>query len=84
MANTQLNISLSTDLKQQLQKAVEITQKNEQQLIVEALEKHLAELTKPQNCYDLALKLGVIGVAENFPSDLSTNPDYFTRFGNFL
>ncbi|MEB3311427.1 MAG: hypothetical protein VKJ02_14465 [Snowella sp.] len=36
---------------------------------------------QPQNCYDLALELGVIGVAENLPPDLSTNPAYFEGFG---
>jgi hypothetical protein len=32
-------------------------------------------------CYDLAQTLGVIGVADDAPADLSTNPDYLNGFG---
>ena len=52
------------------------TNKTEQELIIEAIIKHLQELNQSQNCYDLALQLGVIGRAENLPADLSTNPNY--------
>ncbi len=33
------------------------------------------------SCYDLALELRVIGVAENLPTDLGTNPAHFRAFG---
>lgn len=32
-------------------------------------------------CYDMALDLGVIGNANDLPTDLSTNPDHFSGFG---
>jgi hypothetical protein len=32
-------------------------------------------------CLDVARGLGVIGIAEDLPEDLSTNPKYFDGFG---
>jgi predicted DNA-binding antitoxin AbrB/MazE fold protein len=34
------------------------------------------------SCYDLAQSIGVIGVADDAPSDLSTNPAHFEGFGS--
>jgi virulence-associated protein VagC len=34
-----------------------------------------------KSCYNLAMELGIIGIAKDLPSDLSTNPDYFEGFG---
>jgi len=77
-----MDIVLSSNLQQKLTKLAQQTKKSEQEVIIEALEKHL-EIEEPlkRNCYDRALELGVIGVAENLPSDLSTNPDYFIGLG---
>ncbi|WP_107669080.1 hypothetical protein [Cyanothece sp. BG0011] len=80
-SKTIFNLSLNPEIKQQLQTVAKLTHKTEQELILEALEKHLKELSKPQNCYDLAIQLGVIGVAEELPPDLSTNSDYLQGFG---
>lgn len=33
------------------------------------------------SCYDLARDLGVIGVVDDSPTDLSTNPAYLDGFG---
>jgi hypothetical protein len=35
----------------------------------------------PRTCLDVARKLGVIGIADDLPPDLSTNPRYFDGFG---
>jgi hypothetical protein len=78
---TTFKLALNSQLEAQLKSIAQLTNKSEQQLIVEALEKHLQELSQPQNCYDLALQLGVIGIAEDLPPDLSTNHDYFEGFG---
>jgi len=77
-----MNIVLSPNLQQKLTKLAQQTEKSEEEVVIEALEKHLEiEETPEQSCYDLALELGVIGIAEDFPSDLSTNPDHFIGFG---
>lgn len=77
-----MDIVLSSNLQQKLTKLAQQTKKSEQEVIIEVLEKYLEiEETLEQNCYDRALELGVIGVAEDLPSDLSTNPDYFIGLG---
>jgi len=43
------------------------------------LENYLQSIDKPKNCYELALELGVVGVGDNLPPDLSI--DYLTGFG---
>ena len=49
--------------------------------VIEELEKDVKQFSAPQNCYDLARSLGIIGIVKDLPSDLSTNPDYFEEFG---
>lgn len=76
-----INITLSPSLDQRLKEVAKMSQKSEQELILEALESHLQQFPFSKSCYDLALELGVLGVAEDFPPDLSTNSDYFEGFG---
>ena len=76
-----MNIVLNPALEQQLKEVARLTQKTEQELVTEALERHLPELRLPKNCYDLALELGVMVVGEDLPPDLSTNPDYLEGLG---
>jgi len=76
-----MKITLEPQLEAQLKAMAKQTHKTEQELITEAITKHLQELNQPQTCYDLALELGVIGRAENLPPDLSTNPNYLEGFG---
>lgn len=78
---TNISIPLSPILEQRLKEVAQMSQKSEQELILEAVENHLKQFPKQKTCYDLAKELGVIGVADNLPSDLSTNPDYFEGFG---
>ncbi|MGI0480570.1 hypothetical protein ACN4EE_07245 [Geminocystis sp. CENA526] len=84
MNNTEqitLNVSVNLLLEKQLKDAVKLTNKTEEDLIREALEIYLSQINKTPTCYDLALESGIIGVAKDLPSDLSTNPDYFQGFG---
>jgi hypothetical protein len=76
-----LNLILNSDIEHQLKEAARQAQKNEQEIIIEALEEHLKKLKKSPSCYTLALELGVIGIAKDLPADLSTNPDYLQGFG---
>ncbi|EAZ88075.1 hypothetical protein [Crocosphaera chwakensis] len=76
-----ISIPLSPSLEQRLKEVAHMNQKTEQELILEALENHLKQFPIPKNCYDLAIELGVIGIAADLPSDLSTNPSHFEGFG---
>lgn len=74
---TNITIALSTSLEQKLKQVAELSQKSEQDLIIEAIENHLKQFYPRQSCSDLAMELGVIGVSEDLPPDLSTNPEHF-------
>lgn len=41
-----------------------------------------AEPRHDVSCYVLAQPLGIMGMLDDLPSDLSTNPDHFKGFGN--
>ncbi|MGB0564148.1 MAG: hypothetical protein ACPGVO_20455 [Spirulinaceae cyanobacterium] len=76
-----ITIPISPNLEQQLREVAGVQQKSVQELIIEAVELHLQQLTPSKSCYDVALDLGVIGVVNDLPNDLSTNPQYFEGFG---
>ncbi len=76
-----LKVPVSLVLDQQLKDAVKLTNKTEEDLIREALEIYLSQINQAKTCYDLALESGIIGIADDLPSDLSTNKDYFQGFG---
>lgn len=75
-----ITIPVNQRLEKRLKEVAQISQKSEQELILEALENHLKQFPSSQNCYDLANDLGILGVTEDLPSDLSTNPNYFQGF----
>lgn len=81
LESVDITVSLSTVLEQQLREAADVQQKSTQVLIIEAVEQHLKTLVPPKSCHDIALELGVIGVATDLPKDLSTNPEHFEGFG---
>ncbi len=39
-------------------------------------------VNQSESCYDIALRTGIIGLVEDAPRDLSTNPKYFEGFGS--
>ncbi|TWT96691.1 hypothetical protein Pla108_24650 [Botrimarina colliarenosi] len=43
--------------------------------------KAFAEHLKDESAYDAAMRLGLIGIVKDAPSDLSTNPKYLEGFG---
>lgn len=47
----------------------------------EALRERLERRTSPETCYDIAKRLGIIGVYEDTPADLSTNREHMEGFG---
>ena len=55
--------------------------KTESEIMRAALRKYFQESVTQENSYELAQKLGIIGVAQDLPSDLSSNKDYFEGFG---
>ncbi|BAZ36851.1 hypothetical protein NIES4101_27710 (plasmid) [Calothrix sp. NIES-4101] len=68
-----------------LLKSISIRQnKSESEIVIIALREYfnfLSAASSSNSCYDLALELGVVGIAKDLPSDLSTNKEYFKGFG---
>ncbi|MGK7877319.1 MAG: ribbon-helix-helix protein, CopG family [Xenococcaceae cyanobacterium] len=55
--------------------------KTESEIVRAALRKYCQEALASQSSYSLAQELGIIGITEELPSDLSTNKAYFEGFG---
>jgi len=51
------------------------------EVVREALEEHVRKARKPESAYDVAKRLGIIGIVRNAPRDLSTNRRHFRGFG---
>ena len=41
----------------------------------------MRQRTTGETCYDIAKRLGIIGVYKDTPDDLSTNPEHMEGFG---
>ena len=53
----------------------------EDAIVREAMEAHLNASTSQESAYDLAVRLGWVGVAKGLPKDLSTNRAHMSGFG---
>ncbi len=51
------------------------------EIVRQALEAHLERLEPCETAYDLARRLGILGVYKDAPPDLSTNPEHMEGFG---
>ncbi len=57
--------------------------REQEQVTVLILDKEEASAERSEeNCYDTAIKAGIVGMVADAPSDLSTNPKYFEGFGH--
>ena len=54
---------------------------SESDVVREALGQYLKGRSRPESCYDIAQRIGVIGIARGLPPDLSTNRKHFEGFG---
>ena len=55
--------------------------KTESEIVRTALRKYFQEALAQQSGYELTQQLGIIGVTQDLPSDLSKNKEYFEGFG---
>jgi Arc/MetJ-type ribon-helix-helix transcriptional regulator len=53
----------------------------ESDVVREALSRYLRDTSPPESCYEIAQRLGVIGIARELPPDLSTSRKHFEGFG---
>lgn len=76
MPSVRISIRIPADLRQ----SIEREGRSVSEVVREALSEHVAKTRKQETCYDLALRLGVIGSAKTAPRDLSTNRRHFRGF----
>ncbi len=81
MASSRLTVRLDTKLRQRLDKLARQNGKRPSDVVREALDRYCRDQEKPMTCYDIAKKVGAIGIAKNLPKDLSTNRKYMEGFG---
>ena len=76
-----INVRVERPIKQRLE--VEAARKGTtpSEIIRQALDEHFGRQAPPENCLQLAERLGILGVYKDGPTDLSTNPAHMEGFG---
>jgi Arc/MetJ-type ribon-helix-helix transcriptional regulator len=68
-------------LKRQLEEEARAEGVSPSDLVREAVRAHLQRRRPSESAYDVAKRIGMIGVYTDGPSDLSTNPEHMEGFG---
>ena len=76
-----MTVRVKKGLRQQLEAEARVKGVSPSEIVRQAIEEHLRQQKPPESCYDLAKRLGLIGVFKGGPSDLSTNPAHMEGFG---
>jgi metal-responsive CopG/Arc/MetJ family transcriptional regulator len=76
-----INVRVDPRLKQQLEAEAREEGVSPSEIVRRVLEEHLQKRPPRESAYDLAKRIGLIGVFKGGPSDLSTNPAHMEGFG---
>ena len=57
------------------------TGKSESELVRNAIEELCRQHRDEPTCYDIAVRMGIVGAVKGGPKDLSTNPKHMEGFG---
>ena len=77
-----INVRLDGQLKQQLEAEAREKGISPSEIVRQVLQEHVRQQRPRESCYDLAQRLGIIGVYKDTPTDLSTNPAHMEGFGS--
>jgi hypothetical protein len=77
-----ISVRLTPKLAGKLKREVSLRGQSESTVVRDALESYFNRKPANENCYDAAVRLGIIGCAKGLPRDLSTNKRYFKGFGD--
>jgi Arc/MetJ-type ribon-helix-helix transcriptional regulator len=75
------SVRVSVRIPEELHRAIEDEGRSVSEVVREALEEHVRKAGKQESAYDVAKRLGIIGMVKNAPRDLSTNRRHFRGFG---
>lgn len=81
MADNRITVRLEKELRRRIARIARRKSVPPAEVVREALEAYCQSHEDGVNCYDIAKKARVIGVAKGLPSDLSTNPKYLKGLG---
>jgi Arc/MetJ-type ribon-helix-helix transcriptional regulator len=81
MPAPRISVRLESRLHERLAKLARAKGQSESELVREALTDWLDAQPRPESCYDIAKRTGMIGAAKYAPRDLSTNRKHFEGFG---
>jgi hypothetical protein len=76
-----INVRVEGSLKQKLEIEAARRGVSPSSVVRRALEEHLGRQAPPENCLQLAERLGILGSIKGLPADLTTNPEYMEGFG---
>ena len=76
-----INVRVEGQLKQRLESEARAKGTSPSAIVRRLLEERYRQPEPRENCYELALRLGLLGSVKGLPPDLSTNPDYMEGFG---
>jgi len=81
MPASRITITLDSSLHCQVTSAARADGKSVSAFVRELIEQRLRSVAGEENCFDLAVRMGIIGAAKGLPRDLSTNRRHFRGFG---
>ncbi len=76
-----INVRIDERLKKELESEASEKGVSPSAVVREALTEHMRRRAPRESAYDIAKRLGIIGVHKNTPPDLSTNPEHMEGFG---
>jgi len=76
-----ISIRVEPDLKRQLEDEAKAAGVSPSDIVREAIREHLERRKPRESAYDVAKRIGIIGVYKDAPSDLSSNPAHMEGFG---
>ncbi len=76
-----INVRVESPLRQKLEIEAKKKGVSPSAIVRQALEEHFGRQAEPENCLQLAERLGILGSIKGLPADLTTNPEYMEGFG---
>ena len=82
MSGERITVRVPEALADNLNRYVSMSGKPESTIVREALVEYLKNHGSIPSCYDLLVKLNILGSIKGLPSDMSTNSIYMEGFGS--
>jgi predicted DNA-binding protein len=81
MTSDRITVRLSRELQRELRALKKATGKSESEIVRIAIKELCRQHRDEPSCYDIAVRMGIVGAVKGGPKDLSTKPKYMEGFG---